>query len=647
MKKYFFLSVIALLFCLAGIAGCGQKEPPVSSVKLDVTVRYEDGNTVLEWNRTEGVTYEVLKAPSRYAAYTAAGGGDGVFTDGGRYGYYKVSARNSEGYVIGVSDPVSEELDLFQENAYVFAPTDDEKEVGRILSSVYSEMERAHFSDARYAFFFKEGDYGFDVKVPYFTTVSGLGESRDGVLLSSLSADGKWNGNALVNFWRGAENLTLKNTSRWAVSQGTFLRGVEVRGDLYLFDYDNYRPGVTSGNEASGGFLADSRVTGTVYSGSQQQWFTRDSELGGWEGSVWNMVFAEVDRAPSGDRFTAIDALPLVREKPHLVFGGEGYSLLVPAPNGSGAQARRIPESKLYFASPKDAAARINEQIAAGKDVVFTPGVYRLSEPIRVEREGAVLLGTGLATLLPTNGNACLTVSDAADVCVCGLLFDAGSKRAEALAVIGKEGEMHESDPVCLFDCFFRVGGNSALSSYAGTSLLINAGGTVVDNAWLWRADHGSGVGWEKNNGDFGLVVKGDKVKCYGLFAEHYKKNNVLWKGDGGYLAFYQSELAYDVPASEAWESGSGKGYPSFLAEDGVKSFTAFGMGIYSNFQTEGIELDCAVKVPSSGGVYLGSVCAFAMSAKGRVNNLVNDDGLAFSCDGGDARFRSVRDLLL
>jgi hypothetical protein len=39
----------------------------------------------------------------------------------------------------------------------------------------------------------------------------------------------------------------------------------------------------------------------------------------------------------------------------------------------------------------------------------------------------------------------------------------------------------------------------------------------------VWRADHGSGVGWDVNTSDNGLVVNGADVIMYGLFVEHHQ----------------------------------------------------------------------------------------------------------------------------
>jgi len=38
----------------------------------------------------------------------------------------------------------------------------------------------------------------------------------------------------------------------------------------------------------------------------------------------------------------------------------------------------------------------------------------------------------------------------------------------------------------------------------------INANNVIGDNLWLWRADHGAGVGWTANVSSSGLVVNGD-----------------------------------------------------------------------------------------------------------------------------------------
>ena len=90
------------------------------------------------------------------------------------------------------------------------------------------------------------------------------------------------NGIALNNFWRSMSNLTINVTNPdagcytgefWAVSQAAPMRRVHVNGHTTLMDY------CTGPSFASGGFIADSQFTGgTVINGSQQQWYTRNSD---------------------------------------------------------------------------------------------------------------------------------------------------------------------------------------------------------------------------------------------------------------------------------------------------------------------------------------------------------------------------------
>ena len=102
-------------------------------------------------------------------------------------------------------------------------------------------------------------------------------------------------------------------------------------GTLSLMDY------CTAGPQfASGGFIADSRLP-FVINGSQQQWLTRNSEIGGWSNGVWNQVFAGVVGAPDEAGFpnppyTTLGTTPVSREKPYLFADEQGnYSVRVPS----------------------------------------------------------------------------------------------------------------------------------------------------------------------------------------------------------------------------------------------------------------------------------------------------------------------------
>lgn len=164
------------------------------------------------------------------------------------------------------------------------------------LDQVFAQQESAQFGTGRYQFLFKPGTYnGLNAQLGFYTSISGLGLSPDDTSINGdITVDAGWfGGNATQNFWRSAENLAItpvNGTNRWAVAQAAPFRRMHVRGGLNLSP-NGY-------GWASGGYIADSRVDGTVGPYSQQQWYTRDSFVGGWLNAVWNMVFSGVEGAP-------------------------------------------------------------------------------------------------------------------------------------------------------------------------------------------------------------------------------------------------------------------------------------------------------------------------------------------------------------
>jgi len=75
-----------------------------------------------------------------------------------------------------------------------------------------------------------------NVEVGYYTTVHGLGRKpTDTVIGNLMSQNGDFNyeGGALANFWRGAENVrNTNNPMLWAVSQAAPIRRIHTDGDL-------------------------------------------------------------------------------------------------------------------------------------------------------------------------------------------------------------------------------------------------------------------------------------------------------------------------------------------------------------------------------------------------------------------------------
>ncbi len=181
----------------------------------------------------------------------------------------------------------------FGPNVIVFDPSMPQAEMQTRIDEIATAQQKAEYGPGRYAILFKPGSYSLDVKVAFSTQVAGLGLSPDDVTIhghvQSLSIRGGWS--VLVSFWRSAENMCVippDGADRWAVSQAAPYRRMHVRGNLLL----------TENGPGSGGFIADSKIDGTVEAASQQQWLTRDSSIQGWNGGLWNIVFVGVNGAP-------------------------------------------------------------------------------------------------------------------------------------------------------------------------------------------------------------------------------------------------------------------------------------------------------------------------------------------------------------
>jgi hypothetical protein len=77
----------------------------------------------------------------------------------------------------------------------------------------------------------------------------------------------------------------------------------------------------------------------------------------------------------------------------------------------SGTEAgHAVSLSTFFTASPGTPAQTINAALAQGRNLILTPGVYDLSQPIVVSRPDTIVLGLGFATLVPQDGNAAMIV---------------------------------------------------------------------------------------------------------------------------------------------------------------------------------------------------------------------------------------------
>ena len=550
-------------------------------------------------------------------------------------------------------------------NVKIFDPTMPVSEIQATVDAIAAQQKDAQFGGHRYALLFKPGTYGtaqepLNFQVGYYTEVAGLGLTPGDVVINGsvdvhnqCDSSGK-NCVALNNFWRSLQNLTINVTTPnlgcysgefWAVSQAAPMRRVHVIGLTTLMDY------CTGPSFASGGFIADSQLE-TVVNGSQQQWLVRNSSVRGWTNGVWNQVFSGVDGAPAqcfpaasscGGPYTVVATSPVTREAPFLYVDSHGrWKVFVPAPrrDSSGVSwapdapaGRSIPLEDFVVLQPDDDLGKLNDELARGRSLLFTPGTYQVGKTLTIKRADSVVLGLGFPTLTPTRGNITMSVADVPGVDISGLIFDAGRQKSPVLLQVGPKNahKGDAADPTALQDVFFRIGG--AAAGKVDVSLQVNTDHTILDDVWSWRADHGNGVGWTVNTANTGLVVNGDDVTAYGLFVEHYQKAEVRWNGNGGTVIFFQNEMPYDPPSQDAWREAPGvNGWPAFTIPKSVSSFHGYGMGSYSFFN-QGVDIyaDRAFEVPRTlpaGSLNdLLTIFLDATNGKGGILHVVNDTG--------------------
>jgi hypothetical protein len=557
----------------------------------------------------------------------------------------------------------------FGPNVIIFNPSMPTSQIQATVDAISTQQVSNQFGTQRYALLFEPGVYGsaatpLTFQVGFYTEVAGLGASPNDVTINGhvdvynqcfpVASGAPSNCTALENFWRSLSNLTINvqglsgcqsSAEFWAVSQAAPLRRVNITGaNVSLFDYCSAGP-----QFASGGFIADSE-TGFVINGSQQQFYVRNTSLGGWSNGVWNQVFSGDLGAPAqsypNPTYTTLTSTPISREKPFLYQDAKGnYGVFVPAVqrNSTGTSwstgttaGKGLPLSQFFIATPATSIEAINLALLFGKNLILTPGVYQLKEPILVLRPDTIVLGLGFATLVPQTGKEAIAVADVDGVEIAGLIMDAGPVNSPVLLRMGfglfglplpRGGFFsHVNDPSLVSDVFFRIGG--ATLGKTTTSLEINSSDVLVDDLWAWRADHGTGVGWTLNTADHGVVVNGDRVTALGLFVEHYQKEQVLWNGNSGETIFYQSELPYDPPSQSAWMDGTANGYPSYVVTNFANTHQAYGFGIYSFFN-QGINIidDNAMTVPNASGVTVKDVGDVFLNGSGQITHVINGVG--------------------
>jgi hypothetical protein len=557
-------------------------------------------------------------------------------------------------------------------NVIVISPSESVSSIASQLNAIGTAQNPNQFGTQRYEILFQPGTYGstaspLDFQVGYYESVEGLGQNPSQVVINGTIDS--WNQctngvqtecYATDNFWRSISNLTINVTGLtgcfagedvWAASQAAPMRRVEINGNVTLMDYCDGTP-----DWASGGFIADSELNGTVENGSQQQYIVRNTNIGTWTNGVWNQVFSGDPGAPAQSfgptpvsaggpqPYTTLATSPTTEEEPYLYTDSSGnYNVFVPSlrTNSSGPSwasgntpGSSLPLSTFYVVNSSSTIAQINAALAAGDNLLFTPGVYSYASTINVTKADTKIIGLGFATLVPSAGQTTINVADVSGVNISSLILDAGPTTSPTLLTIGTAGSTvsHASDPVTVDDVFFRIGGATVGS--VTDAFIDNSNNSILDDIWSWRADHGAGGGsWTSDTAATGLTVNGNNVTAYGLAVEHYQQYETVWNGQGGEVVFFQNENPYDVPTQASWMASSTQnGYPAFYIPNSVTTFQGYGMGVYSNFTAgPAIESSMAFQAPTTSGVVFHDLLTVWLNNFGGIQSVIDGTGAPVS----------------
>lgn len=625
-------------------------------------VTCEKDKITLDFDATSG-KYTILRADGRYAKYDVIGKtSKTTFVDkkakGSPYSYYYLVIDQHGDTVASLSA----EQQLFGDDVHIYSPADDPEAIAADIARIHNEMFRAEMGTGRYALMFKPGDYTAAglFNVGFYTHMAGLGKVPYDVKIHNIHTPPHLrNNNGTCTFWRSLENLSVVGPEsydhdemfNWAVSQADPFRRIYSQRTVR----NQWKHGWVSG-----GFTADCVFDAPVGSDGQQQWFTRNSFLnkgrGKFSEGAYNFVFTGVELGPEAAKETYVDTdwdnggnvtfeptTPVVSEKPFLFLGDDGrYKVFKPAIRRDSRGVSYTPESmgegeiidlldSFLVAKPSTTAAEMNQALESGRNLLLTPGIYKLEAPLTVSRPNTIVMGLGWATIVPPDGaETAIKVDDVDGVRLAAILFDAHYSTRTLLKVGDRpSAARHAENPVVLSDMFFRIGGFVPRKTHVDTTLEINSNDVVGDHFWIWRADHGvrNSVGWDINTADYGLVTNGDNVTIYGLFNEHFQKYQTLWKGENGLVYFYQCETPYDARTQHEYmsENGTRDGYAAYKVDDNVRAHRAYGIGIYDVLHRD-IRIENSVEAPYNDGIQLHHIVntSFIPGPKKGFGNVIN-----------------------
>lgn len=518
----------------------------------------------------------------------------------------------------------------FGSNVFILEEGSAPQDIANALDSIFkngvSWDNDAQFGKHRTAVLLKPGNHELDIDLPYYFSVNGLGSSphetevRPGPRNVGLRVTQQGSLPDTNTFWRSIENVRIAmDRVEWHVSQAAPMRSVIVDGDLVLSG--------GFGDWTSGGCLANSQIGRNLVTGTQQQWYTRSTRMMPYQrastvgsyvcvgcehpngypySSSYDFSHNQKDQAGhSGVSYTQAPAV--FAEKPFVFFDASSgkYKLRIPEvlSNHWGPDwlsGSTVDFSKVFVTKNDTTAMEINSKIASGLHVLFTPAVYLLEEPIRVNVPNIVLLGIGFATLIPKpfdgfKGRAVIEIGNVDGVRLAGLLVQAGPQASadytdavESLVQWGKRHPYYEgnkANPGFIYDLVGRVGGPDQAPVGVRQMVEINSGWVIGDDLWLWKADHcvasSGALCIPQRYVSHSLVVNGGDVHMYGLMAEHTNDDIVVWNGENGLTMFYQSEFKYTMGEAKKPETWQHVGHSCSYRVNAV-NHTAIGFGIYT-----------------------------------------------------------------
>jgi hypothetical protein len=118
------------------------------------------------------------------------------------------------------------------------------------------------------------------------------------------------------------------------------------------------------------------------------------------------------------------------------------------------------------------------------------------------------VLGLGFPDVIPQTGTSAITVADvdgvqiarlpqARSIPLCYFRLEIHPQSINPSGkTVGSQGS-HESNPTSISDVHVRVGGYVAGTDT--TSFEIDSDNVILDNTWIWRADHGTDASWTGN----------------------------------------------------------------------------------------------------------------------------------------------------